>query len=166
MSISADTPREASPEKGGTRGFAIRYVTGSLFECPAGESLAHCISQDCRMGAGIAALFRKRFGSIEELQEQKKTPGEVAVLQKNNRYIYYLITKEKASYKPTYSSLQGSLIAMKTHSLANGVTRISMPRIGCGLDKLSWDKVATIIQEVFCNTDICISVYTLRACRT
>lgn len=34
-------------------------------------------------------------------------------------------------------------------------------RIGCGLDRLQWENVSTIIEEVFEATDIRITVYTL-----
>uniref|UniRef100_A0A8C5JMZ6 ADP-ribose glycohydrolase OARD1 n=1 Tax=Junco hyemalis TaxID=40217 RepID=A0A8C5JMZ6_JUNHY len=139
----------------------IRCVKGDLFSCPSTDALAHCISEDCRMGAGIAVLFKKKFGGVQELLDQKKKTGEVAVLQRDDRYIYYLITKQKVSHKPTYESMQKSLEAMRAHCLNNGVTDISMPRIGCGLDGLQWEKVSAILEEVFENTDIKITVYTL-----
>nr|XP_032609036.1 ADP-ribose glycohydrolase OARD1 isoform X1 [Taeniopygia guttata] len=139
----------------------IRCVKGDLFSCPGTDALAHCISEDCRMGAGIAVLFKKKFGGVQELLDQKKKTGEVAVLQRDERYIYYLITKQKVSHKPTYESMQKSLEAMKAHCLNNGVTDISMPRIGCGLDGLQWEKVSAILEEVFANTDIKITVYSL-----
>lgn len=34
-------------------------------------------------------------------------------------------------------------------------------RIGCGLDGLQWEKVSAILEEVFENTDIKITVYSL-----
>lgn len=34
-------------------------------------------------------------------------------------------------------------------------------RIGCGLDRLQWENVSAIIEEVFEVTDIKITVYTL-----
>ncbi|NWV71186.1 OARD1 deacetylase, partial [Malurus elegans] len=139
----------------------IKCVKGDLFSCPSTDALAHCISEDCRMGAGIAVLFKKKFGGVQELLDQKKKTGEVAVLQRDERYIYYLITKQKVSHKPTYESMQKSLEAMRAHCLNNGVTDISMPRIGCGLDGLQWEKVSAILEEVFENTDIKITVYTL-----
>ncbi|XP_019369764.1 PREDICTED: O-acetyl-ADP-ribose deacetylase 1 isoform X1 [Gavialis gangeticus] len=141
--------------------FQIKYAKGDLFSCPSTDSLAHCISEDCRMGAGIAVLFKKKFGGVEELLDQQKKSGEVAVLKRDDRYIYYLITKKKVSHKPTYENMRKSLDAMKTHCLNNGVTDISMPRIGCGLDRLEWSKVSAILGEVFEDTDIKITVYTL-----
>nr|XP_042705021.1 ADP-ribose glycohydrolase OARD1 isoform X2 [Chrysemys picta bellii] len=65
---------------------------------------------------------------IRQTESEKKS-GEVAVLKRDDRYIYYLITKKKVSHKPTYENMQKSLEAMKTHCLNNGVTDISMPSI-------------------------------------
>jgi len=36
-----------------------------------------------------------------------------------------------------------------------------MPRIGCGLDKLKWDRVVAMIREVFADVDMAITVYYL-----
>uniref|UniRef100_A0A3B3W0X7 Macro domain-containing protein n=1 Tax=Poecilia latipinna TaxID=48699 RepID=A0A3B3W0X7_9TELE len=48
------------------------YVTGDLFSAPDQESLAHCVSEDLRMGKGIAVLFKKNFGRVDALKEQSK----------------------------------------------------------------------------------------------
>ena len=52
--------------------FQIKCVKGDLFSCPQTDSLAHCISEDCRMGAGIAVLFKKKFGGVQELLDQRE----------------------------------------------------------------------------------------------
>ncbi|XP_077190501.1 ADP-ribose glycohydrolase OARD1 isoform X3 [Paroedura picta] len=113
------------------------------------------------MSAGIAAIFKKKFGGVQELLNQRKTTGEVAVLKTEKRYVYYLITKNKYFHKPTYDNLRNSLEAMKIHCLKNSVTCISMPKIGCGLDRLDWSKVSLMLEEVFKDTNIKITVYTL-----
>ncbi|XP_025019031.1 O-acetyl-ADP-ribose deacetylase 1 isoform X3 [Python bivittatus] len=97
----------------------IKYVQGDLFTCPKTDSLAHCISEDCHMSAGIAAIFKKMFGGIQDLLNQHKKTGDVAVLKRETRYVYYLITKNKYFHKPTYDNLQKSLEAMKIHCLKN-----------------------------------------------
>ncbi|XP_026223480.1 ADP-ribose glycohydrolase OARD1 [Anabas testudineus] len=139
----------------------LGYVTGNLFSCPGDEALAHCISEDCRMGAGIAVLFKRKFRGLEELKQQNKKTGECAVLRRGRRFVYYLITKKKASQKPDYDDLRRSLEDMKSHCVQCEVTRISMPRIGCGLDRLKWERVSEILEEVFKNTNISITVYSL-----
>ncbi|XP_026533971.1 O-acetyl-ADP-ribose deacetylase 1-like isoform X2 [Notechis scutatus] len=113
------------------------------------------------MSAGIAAIFKKKFGGVQELLNQHKKTGDVAILKRETRYIYYLISKNKYFHKPTYDNLGKSLEAMKIHCLKNAVTHISMPKIGCGLDRLDWKKVSTMLEEVFEDTNIHITVYTL-----
>lgn len=34
--------------------------------------MAHCISEDCRMGAGIAVTFKQKFKGVQELKEQSE----------------------------------------------------------------------------------------------
>ncbi|KAM4562995.1 ADP-ribose glycohydrolase OARD1 isoform 1-T1 [Odontesthes bonariensis] len=161
MSSGTQTASRADIVKLSDDGWKPKYVTGDLFSCPADDALAHCISEDCRMGAGIAVVFKKRFGGVPELKEQKKLTGQCAVLTSHGRFVYYLITKKKASHKPTYDSLGQSLEDMKSHCVKNGVTRISMPRIGCGLDRLEWSEVSKILEQVFQHTNITITVYSL-----
>jgi len=71
------------------------------------------------------------------------------------------VTKEKYSDTPSYESLRKSLEAMKVHCAAHGVESISMPRIGCGLDGLSWPAVRTLIKNVFQLESVRITVYQL-----
>ncbi|XP_056130775.1 ADP-ribose glycohydrolase OARD1 [Lampris incognitus] len=159
--MSAELVKTAVTLQSAEGSWSLQHVSGDLFSCPEDEALAHCISEDCRMGAGIAVMFKKKFGGVEELKEQKKTPGQCAVLKRGRRFVYYLITKERASHKPTYGRLRQSLEDMKSHCMSNGVTRISMPRIGCGLDRLKWEQVSEILEDVFQHTDISMTVYSL-----
>ncbi len=86
-------------------------------------------------------------------------PGGCAVLKRGKRYVYYLITKEKYWQKPTYETMRSSLEAMKKHCEQHDVTYVAMPKIGCGLDRLQWGKVAEIIKQVFSTTNIAVTVY-------
>ena len=58
-------------------------------------------------------------------------------------------------------SLRSSLFAMKRHAIQNNVTSIAMPRIGCGLDGLVWERVRELITDVFKDTDIKITIYSI-----
>lgn len=148
-------------EGGDEEGFSLKEVKGDLFDCSETDSLAHCVSEDLRMGKGIAVLFKKMFGGVGELASQGKKTGEVAVLKKGKRFIYYLITKKKATGKPTYDTLRASLKELKKHCVDNKVKALAMPKIGCGLDRLDWDEVSTMISEIFADTNISITVYVL-----
>ena len=112
-------------------------------------------------GAGIAKIFRQRFGRVEELKSMNVVVGGVGSIRVNDRFIYNLVTKEHYWEKPTYECLKKSLFAMKEHAVKHNVLEICMPRIGCRLDKLEWSKVMTILGEVFGNVNINITVYIL-----
>ena len=90
--------------------------------------------------------------------------GEVAVLERDGGFVYYLITKSQYFKKPTYETLQSSLEAMRDHCLENKVTNVAMPRIGCGLDLLKWGIVVKMIKEVFGDCAMTITVYNLERC--
>ncbi|XP_067675452.1 ADP-ribose glycohydrolase OARD1-like [Haliotis asinina] len=142
-------------------GFQFVEMKGDLFKCPETDAIVHCVSQDMHMGKGIAVLFKKKFGGVEELKSQGKKPGETAVLKRESRFVYYLVTKPKYFNKPTYDTLTSSLQDMKKHVVENKVGSVSMPRIGCGLDGLQWHKVTNIVKDVFADTDVKVTAYTI-----
>lgn len=130
-----------------------------LFEVDESYDLAHCISYDCKMGAGIARTFDEKFPEMKpKIQEylyvnNKGYPCSVGYVY-NNRIIFNLITKERYFRKPTYSTITEALKDLKKHMIQLNRTKVAMPCIGCGLDKLDWDEVRYIIKNVFNDTDI------------
>ena len=47
--------------------------------------------------------------------------GGVAVLKRNDRFVYYLVTKEKYWNKPTLQALESSVKQMLKHMIDNKV---------------------------------------------
>ena len=116
------------------------------------------------MSKGIAKQFKARFGRVKTLLDMKVEVGGVATLMDHHhhhRFIYYLITKKMHYDKPTYNNLRCSLLAMKNHMMENGVDKLAMPKIGCGLDGLDWNEVKNIIHEVFNDANLEIEVFQL-----
>ena len=98
---------------------------------------------------------------MQELKESGAGVGEVAVLKIGPNFVYNLITKRRFWQKPTYETLRQSLESMKDHVVRNNTRELSMPRIGCGLDRLEWSKVKTVIRKVFYRVPVNITVYRL-----
>jgi O-acetyl-ADP-ribose deacetylase (regulator of RNase III) len=137
----------------------LAYVKGDLFT--SGDNLAHCVSKDLRMGAGIAKIFREKYG-VDGLAEQLAQVGDLAVMPiPDNKYIFYLVTKNLAYEKPTYANLKESLIGLAEICKALKLGSVSMPKIGCGLDGLEWVQVSKIIEEVFADGSVKITIYEL-----
>ena len=80
---------------------------------------------------------------------------------KTNTTSILQVTKVRYFHKPTYDTLSSSLHALRDHCVSSGVRELCMPRIGCGLDKLKWDRVVAMIREVFADMDMVITVYYL-----
>ena len=137
----------------------LTEVHQDLFTVPKDYILVHCISADFALGAGIAKEFAKR-GVKEWLQNYSLiTDREVGkcITTFETGWVaeFNLITKEKHWLKPTYKSLRIALEDAKRNcELTDKKLKLAMPRIGCGLDKLQWDKVKQIIEEVFDDTDV------------
>lgn len=125
-----------------------------LFTMPQGYYLAHCISADFALGAGIAKVFdsvyNMRFKLFRNYDNYEYTSGD-ALLVDN---VFNLVTKRKCWHKPTYDSVREALEMMKEQLDFSGATKLAMPKIASGLDRLEWSKVYEIICEVFEDTDV------------
>ncbi|WP_138751841.1 macro domain-containing protein [Paenibacillus sinopodophylli] len=132
-------------------------IIKDLFSADPSYYLAHCISSDAKMGAGIAVDFKKRFKLGHMTENAKKQPYPVGSCIQVGR-VLNLITKKFFYGKPTYDSLELTLNSMKKVALQGGILKIAMPQIGAGLDRLSWAKNREIINRFFEDTNIEILV--------
>lgn len=129
-----------------------------LFTVPQGYYLAHCISADFALGAGIAKKFDEvynmKFKLFKNYDGYEYECGDCLVVDN----VFNLVTKPKCYHKPTYESLKEALEAMKEYVLYFNIDKIAMPHIASGLDRLQWDQVLEIIKEVFEDTDVDILI--------
>ena len=142
----------------------LREEKRDLFSVPEDYYLAHCISADFAMGKGIVVEFNRRFDMknklkahypdyLDQWQKEKKSSGCVLAGR-----VFNLITKERYFQKPTYETMRGALECMKALCAQKDIHRVAMPVIGCGLDRLEWEKVSAVIRDVFAGTDVEILV--------
>ena len=115
-----------------------------LLKAKKTESIAHCIPSDFKMSAVIARNFKRKF----PYNFPESTNCLLFVHQIEDRFIYHLVTKKHFFQKSTYDSLRQSLEAMTNHADKHKVIQISMPKAGCGLDRLEWHKVEHLIKEI------------------
>ena len=121
-----------------------REEQGDLFELEKTHYLAHCVSRDYALGAGIAVEFVRRYNMRTKLHYSSSGSNCIMIGQ-----VFNLVTKEKCWQKPTYESLQESLNTMKDMIKRYDVGNLAMPKIGCGIDGLTWGIVSHMIQETF-----------------
>ena len=119
-------------------------------------ALAHCVSSDYTMRAGIAVEFVRRFDARRLCMwanPRPSVPDCIHIKPADNINIFNLVTKTHHWNKPNYGSLSQSLMIMKQQILELGITKLAMPQIGCGLDRLKWPTVRKYIDEIFSDVE-------------
>lgn len=141
-------------------------VTKDLFSVPEDYCFAQCISADFAMGKGIATEFNKRFQTKRRLRNMSGDDvsfwdttdiSRRGHCRKVDR-VFCLVTKRNYYNKPTLLTVRNALLCMKDLAHKHHVSKIAMPRIACGLDRLQWTDVSKIIIEIFKDSDIEILV--------
>jgi O-acetyl-ADP-ribose deacetylase (regulator of RNase III) len=154
----------------------IKEVNQDLFEVDMDEYvLAHCVSLDFAMGAGIAKEFTNVFSCIKEYCKlvAKKDHVDVGTAlryqSKDEGIVYNLITKEKYWQKVEkhftqdeyLENLKLCLVDMIDQMEENNETKLAIPKLGCGLDRCNWDDVKKVIEDVFKGSNIEVLVCSL-----
>lgn len=142
----------------------LNVQKGNLFDLDNRKYIyAHCISLDCKMGAGIATTFDKDFPGMKSyikrvVSENRLNYPCVVPYFNNDKRVYNLITKEKYWQKPTIESMEAVIRELAFMCDNNHTNYLAIPKIGCGLDRLSWPKVRELIEKYFYGMDIRIEV--------
>jgi len=151
----------------------FQKIGNDTFTLPADRNIAyaHCIANDGNYGAGIAPVFINYFFQSGTFVKRflKENPwkghGWSLAFNRINGEHYLLeaelITKEFTYEKPTYETLTEALKILRFYCGQYQIDTLRMPKIGCGLDGLQWEKVSEIIKSVFEGTLIDIEVYYL-----
>jgi len=135
-------------------------IKGNLFKVSNEYTLTHCISADCKMGAGIATLFVKHNPYMRKtLQEMNPKIGDALYYNWEGQYgVINLITKQLYFHKPTREDFNLTILKLKETMEYYEIKKLAMPLIGSGLDRLSWKESSKFIQETFTDTDVEILV--------
>lgn len=132
----------------------ITIENRDLFTVPQGYYLCHCISADFALGAGIAKTFDEiynmRYKLFREFGDYQYEGGDALLIDN----VFNLVTKPKYYHKPRYETLKEALEVMKDIMDMFSITKLAMPRIGSGLDRLDKDKVYDMLYEVFKDTNV------------
>jgi hypothetical protein len=128
----------------------------SLFEAPQEYALASLISKDLKVQnkRGLTYKYIKRFGRIKCLSRQldvlNMNTSRVLMLRHSKRnVIYYLITKPSCYGRPSYANLRRALTELAIHMKSQNITKLAIPKLGCGKNLLDWRSVKAIVIQVF-----------------
>ena len=99
---STATQNEIPKVATGTNNY--QEVIGKVFDSK--DSIAHCVSADFKMSAGIDRHFKRKLPTKYPTDlDHSYTPLWPQWLPETRPYLYHLVTKQKYFNKPTYSTL-------------------------------------------------------------
>lgn len=136
--------------------YEMKYmdVTDVLNKVNNDYYIAHCVSCDCAMGAGVALAIKNKFPDVRLALQSNPKIGDVILTGK----IINLFTKQRFYDKPTMDDFIRTIHNLHMFCIDNNITHLAMPKIGCGLDRLKWNEVESLLFSVFKLTNISILV--------
>lgn len=115
--------------------------SGDLLECKG--HIAHCVAIDMEMGAGVALQIRKKYLSnnrIKDFIEMNPQLGDCFPEPIDSGYLFNMVTKPSSRRsRPTKENFKLAIETLFQMMKSRGISRINIPRLGCGLDRLSWE---------------------------
>lgn len=149
---------------------SLTEIRGDLFAVPNLDALAHGVNCVGVMGAGIAVRFRDTWPEMfshyrEACRQGVLQPGGIIAWRTLGRgpWVYNLATQDRIGPHAKLDWIEESLTKMVRLALKDGVKRIGMPRLGCGLGGLSYADVRPLIANAALNVDIVVCHYVSRA---
>jgi len=157
----SETESESEIESKTKSLFKLEEIKGDLFKSDY-RYFVHCISKDLKLGAGIALSFRKNYPSlIKDLEKASPKIGDCFLHRDNLDLVFNLITKSVYRKKPSLEDFKKSLFSLRDLLVEHDIRELSMPRIGCGLDRLDWEVVKKMIFSIFGDLHLSIKVFFL-----
>ena len=143
--------------------FTVIEQQGYLLDFP--HSIAHCISADFKLGAGLAKQIKEKFPSYFPTQKEYKQQVLHAQYLGHDKFVFHLIVKPRYFHKPTYRSLRKAILALRDQMNFYRIDKLGIPHLSCGLDKLDWTEVQKVIHETFKDSKLELTVFTLETPR-
>lgn len=136
-----------------------------------------CHQVNCKgiMGAGLAKQIRHRFPSVYDAYRNAYECGKLFlgnvifanVLENNKNQVVANLCGQnyygRTAVYTDYNAVRTCLENVKAYALNHKLKLVAIPHgMSCGLAGGKWDKIFSIIKEVFCDTDIDIEIYSFR----
>lgn len=134
----------------------ILEKTMDLLTVPQGYYLAHCISADFTLGAGLARRIDEVYDMKEKLNlfypSFKSDAGVGKALLVDN--VFNLVNKDRCYHRADGDDLFEAITDMAYQMDEKKIKKLAIPHLGCGKDKLDWDDVLEMIETVFDEADV------------
>lgn len=135
----------------------------NLFEAPHGYYLVHCISGDYTANDNMSHMFDTNYNMTHKLHRNYAIPEGMKSANVGRALlvddVFNLIIKSRYFHNPTYDFLYDSLVDMREQCEEFEIKKIAMSVWGGGIERLEWEHVKDVIEDVFSETDIELRIY-------
>lgn len=151
----------------------IQYKTDNIITAEEPLIIHGCNCQGV-MGSGVALAIRNRWPlAYEKYKEQWVFKGilPLGVAQfieckdkLGTKWIGNCMTQEyygrvEGTQYCSYEAIEKCLVEIRRFCKDENLDSFAMPKIGCGLGGGDWNIVSKIIEKVFANTNLIITIY-------
>ena len=136
----------------------VKETIGTLIESPKEYNIVSEIARQYNFRTGINYQLKKQFGNGEILPHSKVI-GDTPYYKQENRFIIFLVTKNRDRQKSTYENMYISLMNLKLLCEENKLTKLAMNKLG-EHDDLEWEKIRSMLRYIFRKTGIEIIICT------
>ena len=132
---------------------SVELRVGDLFGQGDVQAIGHGVNVDGVMGAGVAAVFKKKFPESHEdyvlaCDNGELNPGYVHVFQEGDVLTLNIASQDRPGSNADLHWVREGLQNACEVSLNHGLTSFAIPQIGCGIGGLKWEDVYEVAKSV------------------
>lgn len=125
---------------------------GSLFDADA-KGIGHGVNVAGVMGAGIAKPIKEMYpNNFKNYEAACKSgllkPGGVFVGVENGQFIFNMASQDMPGRNAKYEWLFSSALNSAIVAHDEGLDRIAIPMIGCGIGGLEWRRARAVLGSI------------------
>lgn len=143
----------------------IKYVNGDMFS-EKYDCIVNAVNCVGVMGKGLALQFKEKypdnFRQYEAAcKDHKLKPGGILVCRDGDQVILNAATKDhwKDPSQERWVSLACGNIAAYLKLHKDEIKTVALPKLGCGLGGLDWNRVRPIMERILCEVPQEIKIY-------
>lgn len=133
----------------------ITHVVGDLIKSDE-QFIAHGCNTKGAMGAGIAGVIARAYPEVERVYAAHCRTRDFVIgtclpvtVHEVNRVVFNLGTQRLPGRDASYWAVMLSFGNLFEHCKAHGITRVGIPRIGCGIGGLDWNSVEWVLNGIY-----------------
>jgi hypothetical protein len=147
---------------------------GNILDVMKDHFIAHAISGDFTLGAGVAKIINENFGAtqtdscydnlVEALNDNYEASDNFTVSNAGETFliekVFNIVVKDFWRDRINENNLFLALMDLRRQCEDKNIDTLYMPKICCGREKMDWNKVKGLIENAFNGYDIVIIVLT------